>query len=133
MLLFNCKSCRLVVKILSLTFYWYPKCGTCRNAKKWLDTHNLPYNEVHIVEAPPSKEELKTLYVNSGLELKKFFNTSGQKYRELGIKDKLKTATEDEMLEILASDGMLIKRPIVTDGKNVTVGFKEEDFANKWL
>jgi arsenate reductase (glutaredoxin) len=133
MLLFNCKSCRLVVSILSLTFYWYPKCGTCRNAKKWLDTHNLPYSEVHIVEAPPSKEELKMLYVNSGLELKKFFNTSGQKYRELGIKDKLKTATEDEMLEILASDGMLIKRPIVTDNKNVTVGFKEEDFANKWL
>jgi arsenate reductase (glutaredoxin) len=133
MLLFNYKSCRLVVSILSLTFYWYPKCGTCRNAKKWLDTHNLPYSEVHIVEAPPSKEELKMLYVNSGLELKKFFNTSGQKYRELGIKDKLKTATEDEMLEILASDGMLIKRPIVTDNKNVTVGFKEEDFANKWL
>jgi arsenate reductase (glutaredoxin) len=102
MLLFNCKSCRLVVSILSLTFYWYPKCGTCRNAK-------------------------------SGLERKKFFNTSGQKYRELGIKDKLKTATEDEMLELLASDGMLIKRPIVTDNKNVTVGFKEEDFANKWL
>jgi arsenate reductase (glutaredoxin) len=118
---------------MSLTFYWYPKCGTCRNAKKWLETHNLSYNEIHIAEAPPSKEELKSLWVNSGLELKKFFNTSGQKYRELGVKDKLKTATEDELLELLSSDGMLIKRPIVTDGSKVTVGFKEEDFAKTWL
>ncbi|WP_442596015.1 arsenate reductase family protein [Neobacillus sp. D3-1R] len=118
---------------MSLTFYWYPKCGTCRNAKKWLDEKGLSYKEIHIVEAPPSKEELKNLYEKSGLDLKKFFNVSGLKYRELGLKEKLKTATKDEMLELLASDGMLIKRPIVTDGKKVTIGFKEEEFASNWL
>lgn len=118
---------------MSLTFYWYPKCGTCRNAKKWLDEKGFSYKEIHIVETPPSKEELKDLFEKSDLELKKFFNVSGQKYRELGLKDKLKTATEDEMLELLASDGMLIKRPIVTDGKKVTVGFKDEEFAKNWL
>jgi arsenate reductase (glutaredoxin) len=118
---------------MSLTFYWYPKCGTCRNAKKWLDAHHLSYEEVHIVEQPPSREELQDLYQKSGLELKKFFNTSGMKYRELGIKDKMKSATDEELLELLASDGMLIKRPILTDGKRVTVGFKEEEYEKMWL
>lgn len=118
---------------VALTFYWYPKCGTCRNAKKWLDANDLEYNEIHIVENPPSKEELEDLYKKSGLEIKKFFNTSGQKYRELGMKDKIKTAGEDELLALLASDGMLIKRPLLTDGKKVTVGFKEEEYKNMWL
>lgn len=118
---------------MSLTFYWYPKCSTCRNAKKWLDQHQLSYSEIHIVENPPSPNELKELYQKSGMELKKFFNTSGQKYRELGIKDKMNTASEDELLEILASDGMLIKRPLLTDGEKVTVGFKEEDYEKIWL
>jgi arsenate reductase (glutaredoxin) len=118
---------------MSLTFYWYPKCGTCRNAKKWLDAHHLSYEEVHIVENPPSREELQEFYQKSGLELKKFFNTSGVKYRELGIKDKMKTATDDELLNLLASDGMLIKRPILTDGERVTVGFKEEEYEKMWL
>lgn len=116
-----------------LTFYWYPKCGTCQKAKKWLEAHQIQYNDIHIVENPPSKETLEDLYKKSGLELKKFFNTSGQKYRELGIKDRIKTASETELLELLASDGMLIKRPIVTDGKKVTVGFKEEEFEKNWL
>ena len=118
---------------MSLTFYWYPKCGTCRNAKKWLDAHQLSYEEVHIVEQPPTREELQAFYQKSGLELKKFFNTSGLKYRELGIKDKMKSATEDELLDLLASDGMLIKRPIVTNGERVTVGFKEEEYEKMWL
>jgi arsenate reductase (glutaredoxin) len=118
---------------MSLTFYWYPKCGTCRNAKKWLDAHQLSYEEVHIVEHPPSREELQDFYQKSGLELKKFFNTSGMKYRELGIKDKMKSATDEELLELLASDGMLIKRPILTDGERVTVGFKEEGYDKMWL
>jgi arsenate reductase (glutaredoxin) len=118
---------------MSLTFYWYPKCSTCRNAKKWLDQHQLSYKEIHIVENPPSFVELKELYQKSGLELKKFFNTSGQKYRELGIKDKMKTASEDELLELLASDGMLIKRPILTNGEKVTAGFKEEEYEKMWL
>ncbi|MBT2729121.1 MULTISPECIES: arsenate reductase family protein [Bacillaceae] len=117
---------------MSLTFYWYPKCGTCRNAKKWLDAHQLSYEEVHIVEHPPSREELQEFYQKSGLELKKFFNTSGMKYRELGIKDKMKSATDEELLELLASDGMLIKRPILTDGERVTVGFKEEEYEKMW-
>ncbi|WP_409302555.1 arsenate reductase family protein [Peribacillus sp. SCS-155] len=118
---------------MAITFYWYPKCGTCRNAKKWLDNQNLSYNEINIAENPPSKAELLELYRNSGLELKKFFNTSGMKYRELGLKEKLKSAAEDEMLDILASDGMLIKRPIATDGNNVTVGFKEDEYLKTWL
>ncbi|MDN3019834.1 arsenate reductase family protein [Paenibacillus sp. BSR1-1] len=118
---------------MALTFYWYPKCGTCRNAKKWLDAHQLSYEEVHIVENPPSRELLQEFYQKSGLELKKFFNTSGQKYRELGMKDRMKSATDDELLDLLASDGMLIKRPILTDGEHVTVGFKEEEFEKMWL
>ncbi|MED4016648.1 arsenate reductase family protein [Sutcliffiella cohnii] len=117
---------------MSVTFYWYPKCGTCRNAKKWLTQNEIEVNEIHIVENPPSRDELHELYKKSGLELKKFFNTSGMKYRELGLKDKLKTATEEEMLELLASDGMLIKRPITTDGTKVTVGFNEKNFEETW-
>ncbi|MGJ9384076.1 arsenate reductase family protein [Salipaludibacillus sp. CF4.18] len=117
---------------MSVTFYHYPKCGTCRNAKKWLDENNVDYEAVDIVSHPPSKEELASYYEKSGLELKKFFNTSGLKYRELGMKDKMKTYSEDELLEVLASDGMLIKRPLATDGKNVTLGFKEEIYNEVW-
>jgi arsenate reductase (glutaredoxin) len=115
-----------------ITFYHYPKCGTCRKAKKWLEDNGVELNEVHIVESPPSKEELEAFYKKSELDLKKFFNTSGQKYRELGLKDKLADMSEDEKLELLASDGMLIKRPITTDGNQVTVGFKEEQFEQTW-
>ncbi|WP_313803800.1 arsenate reductase family protein [Cytobacillus sp.] len=118
---------------MSLTFYWYPKCGTCRKAKKWLDDHNLAYEAIHIADNPPSVDSLRNLYETSGLDIKKFFNTSGQKYRELGLKDKVKSSTDDQLLELLASDGMLIKRPILTDGKKVTVGFKEEDYEKTWL
>ncbi|WP_102273953.1 arsenate reductase family protein [Cytobacillus massiliigabonensis] len=118
---------------MSLTFYWYPKCGTCRKAKKWLDDHNLAYEAIHIADNPPSASDLKSLYEKSGLDIKKFFNTSGQKYRELGLKDKVKSLSNDELLDLLATDGMLIKRPIVTDGNNVTVGFKEEDYEKTWL
>ncbi len=118
---------------MAVRMYWYPKCGTCRNAKKWLESKGIAIEEIHIVDNPPSKEELFSLYQKSGLPLKKFFNTSGMKYRELGLKDRLQTTTEDEMLEILSSDGMLIKRPIVTDGENVSLGFKEDEFQLKWL
>jgi arsenate reductase len=121
------------VKRMALTFYWYPKCGTCRNAKKWLDAHHLSYNEIHIVEHPPTRAQLQEFHQNSGLELKRFFNTSGLKYRELGIKDKMKLATDDELLDVLASDGMLIKRPILTNGECVTVGFKKEEYEKMWL
>ncbi|RAS87516.1 arsenate reductase family protein [Priestia endophytica] len=117
---------------MSVTIYEYPKCSTCRNAKKWLDEHNVEYNAIHIVENPPSKEEIKELYEKSGLELKKFFNTSGKKYRELGLKDKVASASNEELFELLASAGMLLKRPIVTDGEKVTVGFKDEMFQKEW-
>lgn len=117
---------------MAITFYSYPKCGTCRKAKKWLEQEEVDFNEIHIVEEPPSKETLKDLYEKSELPLKKFFNTSGMKYRELGLKDKVNTASEDELLELLASDGMLIKRPLTTDGQKVTLGFKEETFEDTW-
>lgn len=117
---------------MALTFYWYPKCGTCRKAKKWLDEHGVQYDEINIVENPPTKDQLSKFQEQSGLELKKFFNTSGKKYRELGLKDRLKTASREEMLDLLASDGMLFKRPIATDGKKVTVGFNEDTYEAAW-
>ncbi|WP_096190089.1 arsenate reductase family protein [Evansella halocellulosilytica] len=117
---------------MAVKLYQYPKCGTCRKAKKWLDDHGIAYEDIHIVDTPPSKAELKDLYHKSGLELKKFFNTSGKKYRELGLKDKVKSTSDEELLEILSTDGMLIKRPIVTDGDKVTVGFNEETFESTW-
>jgi len=118
---------------MTLTFYWYPKCGTCRKAKKWLDENQIAYADIHIAENPPSRNDLENLYKNSGLDIKKFFNTSGMKYRELGLKDKIKTLSEAELLDLLATDGMLIKRPILTDGQKVTVGFKEEEYETTWL
>ncbi|MGM9988681.1 MAG: arsenate reductase family protein [Bacillaceae bacterium] len=118
---------------MSITMYWYPKCGTCQKAKKWLEANELAYKAIHIVEAPPSKEEIKALHEKSELELKKFFNTSGQKYRQLGLKDKVSTMSNEEIYELLASDGMLIKRPILTDGKRVTVGFNEKTFEQTWV
>ncbi|MCP3028239.1 arsenate reductase family protein [Halobacillus sp. A5] len=117
---------------MSLTFYWYPACGTCKKAKKWLDDHDVSYTPVHIVENTPSEDELSALIESSGLSAQKFFNTSGKKYRELNMKDKLKDAADQDMVKWLASEGMLIKRPIVTDGNHVTVGFKEEEFQNNW-
>ena len=117
---------------MSLSLYWYPKCGTCRKAKKWLDDHGIEYDEIHIVENPPTRQQLEEMYQQSGRELKKFFNTSGQKYRDLGLKDKMGRASDSELLDLLASDGMLIKRPIVYDGTKVTVGFNEEEFEQTW-
>ncbi|MEK5331492.1 MULTISPECIES: arsenate reductase family protein [unclassified Lysinibacillus] len=115
-----------------IQFIHYPKCTTCKKAQKWLNDNGVSYEEVHIVEQPPTKEQIKSYWQASGQPLKKFFNTSGMKYRELGLKDKLAEMPEDEQLTLLASDGMLIKRPIVTDGKKVTLGFKESDFEQAW-
>jgi arsenate reductase len=122
-----------MVTRMALTFYWYPKCGTCRKAKRWLDDHQIVYEPIHIVENPPSRAEIEQLYRKSGLDIKKFFNTSGQKYKELGVKDIIKTASEKELLDLLSTDGMLLKRPLMTDGEKVTVGFKEEDFESTWF
>ncbi|MDQ0430325.1 arsenate reductase [Planomicrobium stackebrandtii] len=116
-----------------ITYYAYPKCTTCRKAKSWLEQNNVEYNEVHIAESPPTKEQLTEIYQASGLELKKFFNTSGLVYRSLSLKDKLSNMTEQQQLELLASDGMLIKRPLAWDGKRVTLGFKEAEYQNTWL
>ncbi|WP_054951715.1 arsenate reductase family protein [Numidum massiliense] len=113
--------------------YEYPRCGTCRKAKKFLDAHSVAYTTQQIVQQPPSKPELAELVAKSGLPLKKFFNTSGKLYRELNMKEKVNVLSEDELLELLAAHGMLIKRPIVTDGVKVTVGFNEETFKEMWL
>lgn len=117
---------------MTVKFIQYPKCTTCKKAQKWLDENDVQYENIHIVEQTPTKEQLKAYYEASGVPLKKFFNTSGMKYRELELKDKLPTMSDDEQLELLASDGMLIKRPIVTDGKKLTLGFKESDFSETW-
>jgi len=117
---------------MSLTLYWYPNCNTSKKAKKWLEDHDITYKLVHLVEETPSEDEIRTLIGLSDLPPRKFFNTSGKVYREQNMKDKLKDASLDDMVQYLASNGMLIKRPIVTDGTNVTVGFKEDTFENTW-
>jgi arsenate reductase len=109
-------------------FLQYPKCTTCRNAKKWLEARGVEFEDRHIAEHPPTKDELREVLKKSGLDIKKLFNTSGQKYRELGLKDKLKEMSEEEMLDLLASDGMLVKRPILVHGDKATVGFKEAEY-----
>ncbi|MDO5301893.1 MAG: arsenate reductase family protein [Tissierellia bacterium] len=116
-----------------MKFIGYPKCSTSRKAKAWLDDHHLAYTERHIVEEALSQEELTQLYRQSGLPLKRFFNTSGMKYRELGLKDKLKELSEEEQLALLSTDGMLVKRPILVDGEKVLVGFKEAQWAEALL
>lgn len=112
-----------------MLFIHYPKCTTCKRVKKWLDERGVDYTERHIVEDNPTAEELKAWHEKSGLPLKRFFNTSGMKYRELGLKDKLKDMSEEEQYKLLSSDGMLVKRPIiVTDEGKVLVGFKEKEW-----
>lgn len=117
---------------MSLIMYWYPKCGTCRNAHKWLAARGIETQTIDLVLHPPARSELEKLVERSGLELNTFFNTSGELYRELQLKDKLPGLSRDEKLDLLAKNGKLIKRPIVTDGERVTVGFKEGEFARVW-
>lgn len=111
----------------------YPKCATCRKAKKWLDAHNIAYTERHIADENPSYEELKEWHEKSGLPLKKFFNTSGLLYKNMQLKDKLPAMGEEEQLRLLATDGMLVKRPIVVDADRVLVGYREEEWTEKLL
>ncbi len=106
----------------------YPKCSTCQKAKKYLEVNNISFEERHIVEETPTKEELKTWIKQSGLEIKKFFNTSGLKYKELNLKEKLDKLTEEEKIELLASNGMLIKRPLLITNQKILVGFKEKEW-----
>lgn len=114
-----------------MLFICYPKCTTCQKARKWLDANEINYTERHIKDNNPTIEELKTWHKRSGLPLKKFFNTSGLLYKEMKLKDKLPTMTEDEQYELLATDGMLVKRPLVIGDDFVLVGFKEADWEAK--
>ena len=107
----------------------YPKCGTCRKAQKWLDDRGVAYEYRDIKLEQPSEAELRDWHAKSGLPLRKFFNTSGLLYKSLGLKDKLPTMTDDEMFALLATDGLLVKRPIALVGDRVLVGFKEEEWA----
>ena len=112
-----------------MIFVCYPKCSTCQKAKTWLNEHNVEYTERNIAEENPSYDELKEWYEKSGLPLRKFFNTSGKLYKKIQLKDKLPSMSEDEQLRLLATDGMLVKRPILVSEGEVLVGFKEAEWA----
>lgn len=114
------------------TFICYPTCSTCKKAEKWLKDHHVQYEKRDISIDHPTYEELKEWHSKSDRPLTKFFNTSGKKYRELNLKEQLKTMSEEEMLRLLASDGMLVKRPVLT-GKKILVGFREEEWEEALL
>lgn len=111
-------------------FIGYPKCSTSKKAQNWLDEHGIQYDFQNIKEDNPNLDQITELYKKSGLPLKRFFNTSGQLYRSLNLKEKLPNMSEEEQLKLLASNGMLVKRPILVDGDRVLVGFKQEDYQN---
>ena len=113
-----------------MIFIEYPKCTTCKKAKKWLDDKGIEYTDRHIVEDNPTFDELKTWYEKSGLPLKRFFNTSGLLYKSMELKDKLATMSEDEQLTLLASNGMLVKRPLLITDNAVIPGFREKEWEN---
>lgn len=114
-----------------MLFIEYPKCSTCKRAKKWLEDNNIDFDDRHIVEENPTAEELKKWHKISGLPVKRFVNTSGMKYRELNLKDKLPDMSDDEIFDLLASDGMLVKRPLVIGTDLVLAGFKEAEWKEK--
>lgn len=116
---------------MSILFLEYPPCSTCQKAKRWLDEHHVSYTSRHIKENNPTAEELTKWYKKSGLPLKKFFNTSGLIYKSMGLKDKLPTMNEEEQIALLATDGMLVKRPLVIGDSFVLTGFKEKDWQEK--
>ena len=115
-----------------MVFICYPKCSTCQKAKKWLSEHKIEFTERHIVDANPTYDELKEWYKKSGLPLKRFFNTSGLLYKEMQLKDKLPKMNEEEQLKLLATNGMLVKRPLVVKDDIVLVGFKEAEWTGKF-
>ncbi|MFA5649786.1 MAG: arsenate reductase family protein [Proteiniphilum sp.] len=112
-------------------FIQYPKCGTCRKAAKWLEENSVNVTPRHIVEDNPTREELAAWIDRSGLPIRRFFNTSGMIYREQNLKEKVDTASRDELLDILASNGMVVKRPIVVTDQTVLVGFNEKEWSEK--
>lgn len=116
-----------------MLFLEYPKCTTCKKAKKWLEDQRMTYTDRHIKEENPSVEELREWYEKSGLPLKRFFNTSGNLYKERKLKDQLPQMSEEEQLELLASDGMLVKRPILVTEQTVLVGFRESEWKERLM
>lgn len=114
-----------------MLFIWYPKCGTCQKAKKWLDAKGFAYDARLMKEEHPTEAELRKWHAMSGLPLKKFFNTSGLQYKALHLKDQLPTMSEDEQYALLAGDGMLVKRPLLIGDDFVLVGFKEAEWEEK--
>lgn len=116
-----------------MLFICYPKCTTCQKAKKWLESQGIAYTERNIAEENPTYAELKEWYKKSGLPLKRFFNTSGLLYKSMQLKEKLPEMSEEEQLKLLATDGMLVKRPLVVDGDTVLTGFKEAEWIKKML
>lgn len=121
----------LEVNHMNVLFIEYPKCSTCQRAKKWLQAHEISFDDRHIKDERPTALELKDWAARSGLPVRKFFNTSGMVYKELGLKDKLPDMSEDEMIEVLASDGMVVKRPLIVGPDFVLVGFKEAEWDAK--
>ena len=113
-----------------MKFICYPRCTTCQKARKWLEEKELEFEVRHIVEENPSAEELTEWIAASGLPVKKFFNTSGLKYKELQLKDRLPEMSDEEKIALLATDGMLVKRPLLIEGDRVLVGFKEAEWGN---
>ena len=114
-----------------LKFICYPKCTTCQKAKGWLDDNGVKYDERDIKSNNPTYEELNTWHKMSGLDVRKFFNTSGLLYKSMALKDKLPTMTEEEMLKLLSTDGMLVKRPLLVGDDYVILGFKEAEYKEK--
>ena len=114
-----------------MLFLWYPKCTTCQKAKKFLDEHGADYALRHIKEENPTADELRAWWKESGLPLKKFFNTSGIQYRELSLKDRLPAMSEEEQLTLLATDGMLVKRPLLVGDGFVRIGFRQGEWEEK--
>ncbi|MDO5089505.1 MAG: Spx/MgsR family RNA polymerase-binding regulatory protein [Leptotrichiaceae bacterium] len=116
-----------------MKIYYYPSCSTCKKALKWLDTNEIMYEKKHIVEANLTTKEVEDIFKKSELSIQKLFNTSGRVYKELNLKDKLKDMTEKEKIELLASDGMLLKRPVLVTRTFALIGFKEENYKEKLL
>jgi arsenate reductase len=115
-----------------MLFLEYPKCSTCQKARKWLDGYKIEYTDRNIADDNPSYDELKEWHERSGVPLKKFFNTSGLLYKEMKLKDKLPAMSEEEQIKLMATNGMLVKRPLVIDGEMVLIGFREAEWQEKF-
>ncbi|SEK94329.1 arsenate reductase [Carnobacterium iners] len=116
-----------------LNFYEHKLCSTCRKGRKWLKNNAIEFQTIDMIAQPPSKEQLIAWMTASDLPVSRFFNGKGNRYRELNLKDHLSDMTIEAAAEILSTDGMLIKRPLITDGSKITLGFNEEDFEKEWL